>query len=104
MMILPIYEMINSSSFKSKICKQNLIQVLAYLFENCEELPGNKSMEEFRTCLFMIFETMAKNSKLLLQNSKDIMDTLLPAIVKKVESQSADIRFQSLKAFTDFIT
>jgi hypothetical protein len=32
------------------------------------------------------------------------MDTLLPAIVKKVESQSADIRFQSLKAFTDFIT
>jgi len=27
------------------------------------------------------------------------MDTLLPAIVKKVESQSADIRFQSLKAF-----
>jgi hypothetical protein len=65
-MILPIHEMINSSSFKSKICKQNFIQVLGYLFDNCEELPGNKSMEEFRTCLFMILETMAKNSKLLL--------------------------------------
>ena len=32
------------------------------------------------------------------------MDTLLPVIIKKVESKSADIRFQSLKAFTDFIT
>jgi hypothetical protein len=32
------------------------------------------------------------------------METLLPAIVKKIESESADIRFQSLKAFTDFIT
>ena len=85
-MILPIYEMINSSSFKSKICKQNLIQLLAYLFENCEELSGSKPMEEFRTCLFMIFETMAKNSKLLISNSKDIMDLLLPVIVKKVES------------------
>jgi hypothetical protein len=49
-------------------------------------LPGNKSMEEFRTCLFMILETMAKNSKLLLSNSKDIMDHLLPVIVKKIES------------------
>lgn len=47
---------------------------------------------------------MAKNTKLLITNSKDIMDTLLPAIVKKIESESADVRFQSLKAFTDFIT
>lgn len=47
---------------------------------------------------------MAKNSKLLISNSKEIMECLLPVIVKKVESQSADVRFQSLKAFTDFIT
>jgi len=32
------------------------------------------------------------------------MDHLLPVIVKKIESDSADVRFQSLKAFTDFIT
>jgi len=32
------------------------------------------------------------------------MELLLPVIVKKVESKSADVRFQSLKAFTDFIT
>lgn len=52
MMILAIGEMMNSSSFKSKICKQNMIQVLAYLFENCEFQKNNKTLEEFRTCLF----------------------------------------------------
>ena len=52
MMILPINEMIASSSFKSKICKKNLIQLLAYLFENCEVMENNKTLDEFRTCLF----------------------------------------------------
>ena len=36
MMILAINEMMVSSSFKSKICKANMIQVLSYFFENCE--------------------------------------------------------------------
>ena len=80
------------------------------MFDKCEEVPagGNaqdvKTMEELRACLFVILESMAKNTKLLMANSKDIMETLLPVIVKKVESKSADVRFQSLKAFTDFIT
>ena len=42
-MILPINEMISSSSFKSKICKKELIEILAYLFENSEALPNNKT-------------------------------------------------------------
>lgn len=42
MYIITVNEMISSSSFKSKICKQNLIQVLAYLFENCEFQKNNK--------------------------------------------------------------
>jgi hypothetical protein len=36
---------------------------------------------------------MAKNTKLLMANSKDIMEELLPAIVNKIESESADVRF-----------
>lgn len=110
MYALSVAEMINSSSFKQKICKVNLIQTLAYLFDMCEEVPvgGNsqdlKTQEELRACLFVILESMAKNTKLLMANSKDIMETMLPVIVKKVESKSADVRFQSLKAFTDFIT
>lgn len=93
MYIITVNEMISSSSFKSKICKKELILVLAYLFENCEFQKNNKQLDEFRTCLFQILESMAKNTKLLITNSKDIMDTLLPAIVKKIESDSADVRF-----------
>lgn len=104
MMILPINEMISSSSFKSKISKKELIQTIAYLFENCEWTTNNKTLDEFRSCLFQILESMAKNTKFLISNSKDILEQLLPVIVKKISSDSADIRFQSLKAFTDFIT
>ena len=42
MYIISINEMISSSSFKSKICKQNLIHLLAYLFENCESKQDDK--------------------------------------------------------------
>ena len=104
MIVIPINEMMNSSSFKSKVCKPQLISVLAHLYENCEFAQGNKTLEEFRTCVFQILESMAKNSKLLVANQKEILGQLLPVIVKKIESQSADVRFQSLKAFTDFIT
>ena len=34
---------------------------------------------------------------------EDILDNLLPVLVKKIESESADVRFLSLKIFTDFI-
>ena len=91
--IITINEMISSSSFKSKICKTNLIHLLAYLFENCEFKKEDKTLEEFRTALFQILESLAKNTKLLMSNSKDIMETLLPVIVKKIESESADVRF-----------
>ena len=74
------------------------------MFEHCEESTDAKCMEDLRSCLFNTLESMAKNTKLLMANSKDIMDVLLPVVVKKIESKSADVRFQSLKAFTDFIT
>lgn len=56
LMILAINEMMASSSFKSKICKTNMIQTLAYLFDNCEFATGNMCLNEFRTALFQIFE------------------------------------------------
>mmetsp|Transcript_12875 Transcript_12875/g.19948 ORF Transcript_12875/g.19948 Transcript_12875/m.19948 type:complete len:135 (+) Transcript_12875:2634-3038(+) len=104
MNILVINEMVSSSSFKSKVCKQNLIQLLAHLFEKSEALKDDKALEQFRTCLFSILEAISKNNKLLMANSKDIMELILPSIVEKIGSTSADVRCQSLKAFTDFIT
>lgn len=52
MYIISINEMISSSSFKSKICKQNLIHLLTFLFDNCEFKKDDKVLEEFRVALF----------------------------------------------------
>lgn len=61
-------------------------------------------MEEVRRALFLIAEALAKHNKLLITHHKEIIDALLPVIVKKIESPSADLRFLALKLFTDYIT
>ena len=52
MYLVTINEMISSSSFKSKICKKDLIHLLAYLFENCEFKKGDPILDDFRVALF----------------------------------------------------
>jgi hypothetical protein len=96
--------MINSSSFKSKICKQNFIETLSYMIDKSESLKSNQSMDEFRRALFLIAEAIAKHNKILITNHKDIIENLLPVLISKIESSSADVRFLSLKLFTDYIT
>jgi len=47
---------------------------------------------------------MAKHNKLLVVQHKDIIAHLLPVLVRKVDSEVADVRFTALKLFTDFLT
>ena len=61
-------------------------------------------MDEFRRALFLIVEAMAKHNKILISQNSDIIESLLPVLIKKIESESADVRFLSLKIFTDYIT
>jgi hypothetical protein len=65
---------------------------------------GTQIFDELRRALFLIAEALAKHNKLLITHHKDIIESLLPVLVKKIESTSADIRFLSLKLFTDYIT
>lgn len=102
-MILAFLEMIHSSSFKSKICKPLFIQAISYMIENSEVAKG-PLMDEFRRGLFLIAEAIAKHTKILVSQNKDIIENLLPVLIKKIESDSADVRFVSLKIFTDYIT
>lgn len=96
--------MMNSSAFKSKICKQNFIQALSTMIENSESPKGGQILDEFRRALFLVAESIAKHNKILISQQKDIIENLLPVLVKKIESESADVRFLSLKLFTDYIT
>lgn len=102
-MIIAFLEMINSSSFKSKMSKSSFIQTLSYMLENSEN-SKTVMMDEFRRALFLIAESIAKHTKILVNQNKDIIECLLPVLIKKIESESADVRFLSLKIFTDYIT
>ena len=104
MLILAFIEMINSSAFKSKVCKQNFIETISVMIENSESSKGGMILDEFRRALFQVAESIAKHNKILISQQKEIIENLLPVLVKKIESDSADVRFLSLKLFTDYIT
>lgn len=53
--------------------------------------------------MLLITESMSSNTKMLLQTSEPILTYMLPVLLSKIKSDSADIRFLSLKVFTDII-
>lgn len=61
-------------------------------------------MDEFRRALFLVAESIAKHNKILVSQQKEIIENLLPVLINKIESDSADVRFLSLKLSTDYIT
>ena len=80
------------------------------MIDNCDNPPVTSkpgsavNFDELRRALYLIAESLAKHNKLLITHHKDVIDNLLPVLVKKIDSPSADIRFLSLKLFTDYIT
>jgi serine/threonine-protein kinase ULK4 len=53
--------------------------------------------------LLLITENISSNTKVLLSMSDPILSFMLPVLLSKIKSDSADIRFLSLKIFTDII-
>lgn len=51
-----------------------------------------------------MIDQLARNSKLLNQNYTEIVEKLLPAIANKIESGNPEIRYNALKAFSDYVT
>jgi len=52
----------------------------------------------------MVVDQLAKNSKLLNTHYNDIVEKLLPAIANQIDSQIPEVRFDALKAFSDYVT
>jgi hypothetical protein len=109
MLLLAMQEMLQSAVFKSKICKGPFIQFVSRMLKLCG--PGTENLadrdnvvEEFRKSLFLCAEGMSSSNKILLNQHRDIIDHLLPVLIDKIGSECADVRFFSLKTFTDLIT
>ena len=102
MIILALQELVATSSFKQKIVKPQLIEMLASVIDSAP--INDKQLEEFRRATFVVVESLAKHSKLLNANHQIFLDKLLPALANKIESKQVDTRFLALKVFTDYVT
>ena len=87
---------------KNKIVKREFIYNLAAYIDNVE-YNSFQGSEEFLNALFLIVEGLSSNQKILIQMSEPILKYLLIVLIKKIKSDSANIRFLSLKIFTDII-
>jgi hypothetical protein len=66
LVILAFIDMMNSSAFKSKVCKENFIQTLSLMIESSESAKGGAILDEFRRALFMVAESIAKHNRILI--------------------------------------
>lgn len=101
--ILAFTEMLNSSSFKQKLAKPDLIEMLAQNIISSESVKS-KQVDEFRAANFLVAESLAKHPKILNLMAHEILEKLLPQIAGKIDSQLPDTRFNALKLFTDYVT
>ena len=103
LLMLSFHEMLKSSSFKQKLVKGPFIDMLATIIDGCETV-SSPQMNEFRKATFNVVDQLAKHSKLLNAHYNEIIEKLLPAIANKIESKNAEVRFDALKAFSDYVT
>lgn len=75
--ILAFNEMLNSSSFKQKLAKSALVEMLSGNIEVCETIKS-RQVDEFRAATFLVVESLAKHPKLLNVLAQEILDKLLP--------------------------
>ena len=103
LLMLAFHEMLKSSSFKQKLVKAPFIELLAAIIEK-SELCLSEQLKQLRKATFMVVDQLAKNSKLLNLHYNDIVEKLLPAIANQIDSTIPEVRFDALKAFSDYVT
>jgi hypothetical protein len=83
------------------------IRSIATLIDNCHLQDGYSftGAEDFLNALLLIVEHISSNSKLLMQLSEPLITLILPVLLQKTRGagEGADIRFLSLKIFTDLV-
>jgi hypothetical protein len=97
-----ILDLLNAQIIKSRIVSYPFIRSIATLIDNCD-IYSFAGAEEFLNALLLITEGLSSNQKILMQMNEPILTFMLPVLLSKIKSDSADIRFLSLKIFTDII-
>lgn len=98
-----VLDLLGPTVVRNRILNYPFIKSIATLIDNCD-VYSFQGAEEFLNPLLLICENISSNQKALLSMSDPILSFLLPVLLSKIKSESADIRFLSLKIFTDIIT
>jgi hypothetical protein len=107
-----ILDLMQAQCVKARIVNYGFIRCIATLIDNCQLQEGYTfaGAEEFLNALLLIVESISSNQKLLLQLAEPIITLILPVLLQKTRGESAsgfitaDIRFLSLKIFTDIVS
>lgn len=123
MYIAIVLDILQAQCIKGRIVTYGFIKSIATLIDNCfsssssitgeEDGIYNSSFpgaEEFLKALLLIVEGVVANQKILLSMSDTFTTIMLPVLLQKARGSSssgngasADIRFLSLKIFTDIV-
>lgn len=102
MHIAIILDLHNTNVIRNRIVNVPFIRSIATLIDNCDVYSFSHA-DEFLNALLLIAESMSGNPKNLLAMHEPILAYLLPTLLLKLKSESADIRFLALKIFTDIV-
>jgi len=92
----------NSSILRGKIVTNSFLLTIFGIYDYSEGLKDSIN-EHFRTVVFMIFESLSSNHKLLVAHNEVVLQVLFPSLLSKLASENADTRFNSLKLLTDIM-
>jgi len=97
-----ILDLHNTQVIRNRIVTVPFIRSIATLIDSCDvySFPG---ADEFINALLLIAESLSSNTKVLLAMAEPILTYLMPTLLSKMKSESTDIRFLSLKIFTDIM-
>ena len=87
---------------RSRIISDLLIKQLSILLEKSEPKTFLGS-DEFINILLAIHENITGNHKVLINYALPIIRYVMPVLLNKLKSNSNDVKFMSLKIFTDIM-
>lgn len=87
---------------RSKIISDLIIKQLSVMLDKTEAKTFVGS-DEFINILLAIIENITGNQKILINYALPIIRYIMPVLLSKFWSESNDVKFMSLKIFTDIM-
>jgi serine/threonine-protein kinase ULK4 len=93
---------VTSQLMKTRIVNGHFLETISNLLKVCEPSLF-LGADEFTNAVLAIVESISGNQKTLFNNSLPVIQHILPTLMNKLRSDNNDVKFMSLKIFTDII-